>query len=469
MPFSNILDPPQPTLPPHVWEHPDQPEPTLRPVHAHFITKHIYGILEAGGYPDPHQWLNLYLTGSLCTYQYSDDSDADVSLFVDSHNLPEWSRAEMIGLMIEGCDGVTLPGTTYELQAYVVGKGIHPADLYKPGLRAGYDIGQNKWIQPPDRNLIHDAEAQENGFYVWALQAADKMERLLRYEPDKAVDYWHQIHRKRIKAQIMGKGDYSESNILYKFLAKRGLLPQISQASGEYIASLDNPAIVDDDAYPRAQTRAQTSHARRQRSHSGSGPHDRGRGERVRYLRSPDGGRGRYSLRPRYSVFSPVNVQAEPDRWHRAFDAAAGAQGERALSVTRPEPEELAARRGVFLGDQDLSGYTISPEGEIANVFRHPIAPRGVMREVVQHAVPNGGRWLNAYDGGLTNHYRRLGFTEQARIPFVDEYAPEGWDVNVRGRPDIVFMTHGVPENPGRYFDDYDEAAQAAQRASLGG
>lgn len=234
---SNILDPPQPTLPPHVWEHPNAPEPILKPVHAHFITSHIYRVLEHGGYSEPHKWLNLYFTGSLCSYQYSDSSDADISLFVDS-NLPEWSRAEMIGLMIEGTDGITLPGTSYELQAYVVGRNLHPADLYKPKLRAGYDIGAHRWISPPDRSLAHDVKAQENAFYVWGLQAADKMERLLRYEPDKAVDYWHQIHRKRIKDQMAGKGDYSESNILYKFLAQRKLLPQIAQTSGEYIAKV---------------------------------------------------------------------------------------------------------------------------------------------------------------------------------------------------------------------------------------
>lgn len=227
MPYSNVLDPPQLTLPPYVWEHPHAPEPVLRPTHAHFITRHIYDVLEHGGYHEPHRWLKLCFTGSLCTYQYSDSSDADISLFIDSHHLPEWSRAEMIGLMIEGCDGVTLPGTTYELQAYVVGRKIHPADLYKPGLRAGYDINHHKWISPPDPTLIHDVKSQENGFYTWALQAADKMERLMRYEPDKAQQYYLQIHRKRMRDQTMGKGDNSESNILYKFLDKRGLLPKL--------------------------------------------------------------------------------------------------------------------------------------------------------------------------------------------------------------------------------------------------
>jgi hypothetical protein len=71
------------------------------------------------------------------------------------------------------------------------------------------------------------------------------MERLLRYEPDKAVMLWHQIHQRRRRDQMAGKGDYSESNIVYKFLANRGLFPAISEASGEYIAKQAKPEASD--------------------------------------------------------------------------------------------------------------------------------------------------------------------------------------------------------------------------------
>lgn len=233
---ANILDPIQPTLPPLIWDKPGSPKPTLKPQHAHWITKHIYTVLEKGGYSKPHEWLKLCLTGSLTTYQYSDLSDVDISLFVNSSALPEWSRAEMIGLMIEGTDEVTLPGTPYPLQCFVVGRKFKPSDLYKPGLRSGYDIDNHHWIVPPEHERDHDVEAQENGFYVYAREQAEKMDRLLRYEPDKAVDFWHQIHKKRMRDQTAGKGDFAESNIIYKFLANRGLFPRIAEQSGEHIA-----------------------------------------------------------------------------------------------------------------------------------------------------------------------------------------------------------------------------------------
>lgn len=213
----------------------------LKPVHAHWIKSRVYKTLEDAGYTDVEQWLTLVLTGSLTTYQFSNDSDVDISLFVDSKIFPEWSRAEMIAVMVDKLDGKVLPGTPHLLQDFVVGEGIKPGDLYKPGLRSGYNIDNNKWIVPPERDRAHDVKSEEAGFYAWSLQCADKMERLLRYEPDAAIQYWHQIHAKRQRDMRAGKGDFAESNILYKMLSQRGLFPEISQASGEYIAKTEKP------------------------------------------------------------------------------------------------------------------------------------------------------------------------------------------------------------------------------------
>lgn len=234
---SNILDPIHDTLDPRVWDRAGGPTPRLKEHHKKFIERTIWD--EAKKFaPNPENWLKLVLTGSLTTYQYSDQSDVDISLFVSPNMLPEWDRGKLIGMMVSSVDGTTLPGTPYPLQAFVVGKTISPHDLYQMGLRSGFDIGTGHWLVPPDRTRTHNVEQEYNTDYVYALESADKMERLLRYDPDKAVTYWHQIHKRRQKAQTSGKGDYSQANIIYKFLANRGLFPAISQASGEYIASL---------------------------------------------------------------------------------------------------------------------------------------------------------------------------------------------------------------------------------------
>jgi hypothetical protein len=208
MRLSNILDPIHAELDPLVWDNPASDKPVLKPVHAHWIKTQVYKTLEDAGYTDVEKWLSLVFTGSLTTYQYSANSDVDISLFVDTKVFPEWSRAEMIALMVQKLDGRTLPGTPYPLQDFVVGEGIKPSDLYKPGLRSGYNLDNGKWIVPPDRAHAHDVKAQEGGFYAWALQMADKMERLLRYEPDQAIAFWHSIHKKRQRDMSKGKGDF---------------------------------------------------------------------------------------------------------------------------------------------------------------------------------------------------------------------------------------------------------------------
>lgn len=236
--LANILDPVHPTLAPEVWEHPHAERPKLKRSHKEWIWHEVTTMLEAHGYHQSHEWLSLVLTGSLTTYQYSELSDCDVSLFVDSEVFPEWSRGEMIGLMVEHIDGKTLPGTPYAMQCFVIPKGLTKEDLYKPGLRSGYDLEHDEWIVPPDHTRSLDIEHQRNEAYVYAMECADKMERLLRYDPERAEDYWHQIHAARRRAQQEGRGDLSLPNIVYKFLANRGLFPRLSELTGEYIARM---------------------------------------------------------------------------------------------------------------------------------------------------------------------------------------------------------------------------------------
>lgn len=257
---SNILDEIHNELPPEVWDDPAAAKPHLKPQHRKWIRARVHQVLVDGGYTHMDDWLSLVLTGSLTTYQYGSESDCDVSLFVDAEVFPEWSRAEMIGLMTSKMDGTILPGTSFPMQCFVVPPEVKKEDLYKPGLRSGYDLETDEWVEPPDRTRVHDVKREMNNFYAYALEQADKMERLLRYEPDKAVMLWHQIHKKRRRDQLAGKGDYSESNIVYKFLANRGLFPQISDVSGEYIAKTSAIEVLEaphgDTGRPPGQTDA---------------------------------------------------------------------------------------------------------------------------------------------------------------------------------------------------------------------
>lgn len=235
---ANILDEIHDGLDSRVFDDPGSSLPNFKEVHRHWIKDLVYKTLEGAGYTHVESWLNLVFTGSLTTHQWSDESDCDISLFVNADVFPEWSRAEMIGVMVGQIDGTMLPGTPHPMQVYVVPASIKPADLYKPGLRSGYDLDSNSWIVPPEPDRVLDTEKQMRGAYVYALEQADKMERLLKFEPGKAIQFWHAIHKRRKRDMEKGRGDYTESNITYKFLFKKGLIPQIAEQSGEYIAKV---------------------------------------------------------------------------------------------------------------------------------------------------------------------------------------------------------------------------------------
>lgn len=224
---SNILDPVQPYLDPSVWLAPNTADPQIKPKLNDWIHKTIYGALERNGYEGPNRWLKMVLTGSLTTYQYSSHSDCDISLFVVG--LPEWSRGEMIGVMVKEFDGILLPGTAHDIQAFVVSKTLTPRDLYRPGLRSAYDLEARKWLVPPDHAMAHDVEHEMNSQYAYALDVVDKMDRLLRYEPEKAVQYYGVLHRRRMRDQTAGKGDFSPSNLAYKMILNRGYGEKLKQ------------------------------------------------------------------------------------------------------------------------------------------------------------------------------------------------------------------------------------------------
>lgn len=232
---ANILDPIHDTLAPDVWDNPGDSNPTLKPQHAKWLKHEVLRVLAEGGYDNIEDHITLIITGSITTYQYSDRSDIDTSMFVNTNNFPEWSRAEMIGLFTEELDDKLLPGTTYPLQIFVQPDEIKPEMIFKPGLRSGYDLESQQWLVPPDRTRVADIERDMNDTYTYALETADKMDRLITYEPLKAVQYWHQLHRRRRNDQKAGKGDFAPSNIAYKFVVNRGLTTRLGEIMGKKI------------------------------------------------------------------------------------------------------------------------------------------------------------------------------------------------------------------------------------------
>jgi hypothetical protein len=88
-------------------------------------------------------------------------------------------------------------------------------------------------------------------------------------------------------------------------------------------------------------------------------------------------------------------------------------------------PDEYAAMK-TFLAPDKQSGYALKHDGELVNVFSNVIG-RG--DQVVQHAISQGAKHLDAFDGHLPKLYGRHGFKEYKREPNYNA-----------GGPDVVYM-----------------------------
>ncbi len=135
-----------------------------------------------------------------------------------------------------------------------------------------------------------------------------------------------------------------------------------------------------------------------------------------------------------------------------------------------------------FLSDNGKTGIAVKPDGDIVSVFNAPDSGhKGATNTLLPLAIENGGNKLDNYDGKLSLLYQKFGFIPVAKVKFDPQYAPDDWNYERDGQPDIIFWVHNgdsadvVAENIGQYpihdlsqvpyFDSYDEAA--AYRDSL--
>lgn len=118
-------------------------------------------------------------------------------------------------------------------------------------------------------------------------------------------------------------------------------------------------------------------------------------------------------------------------------------------------------RMRLFLNPENTAGFALQGDN-IVSVFAHKfLAPRA-LPHLMDVATRNGGRRMDVYDTYLPRIYAREGFRCVAKIPWSDEYAPEGWDYAKmgeynNGRPDVVFMVYD-PSWKVKTVGSYEEA-----------
>jgi hypothetical protein len=118
------------------------------------------------------------------------------------------------------------------------------------------------------------------------------------------------------------------------------------------------------------------------------------------------------------------------------------------------------AKEGTVIKTEAGYGF-VSQSGDIKGVFKaNKESAEKTGDEVLKKAVKAGGIKLDNFDGYLTKIYERNGFVIASRIPFNEEYAPEGWNKEAHGTPDVVAMVYDPYKQldvEEKRFEDYME------------
>ena len=141
-------------------------------------------------------------------------------------------------------------------------------------------------------------------------------------------------------------------------------------------------------------------------------------------------------------------------------------------------PKELSELR--LFRTENMGGFAIKPDGDVVAVFTGEAEPRKGIYAIMQAAIAQGGRKLDAFNTMLPNIYETVGFKPVSRIPWSEANAPDNWDKATfaqfnNGEPDVVFFVYDPEYFGGIKMEDvplfegdgnYD-AAVAAQTSAL--
>ena len=175
--------------------------------------------------------------------------------------------------------------------------------------------------------------------------------------------------------------------------------------------------------------------------------------------------------------------EVTPEQYVEAMAAAMAAQevsGNRVnlqvTPVTLEEAKEIVEEGGkLFMSKDGMAGAYVKTNGYMGGLFKHPDSKlKGVSKPLQDLRSKEGGTYFDAYATKLEDIYVANGFKPIARVPFNEEFAPEGWDAPdspLRNKPDVVFFVKGEGKvGDGKMFDNYTEAenytaAEAAKNA----
>ena len=215
-------------------------------------------------------------------------------------------------------------------------------------------------------------------------------------------------------------------------------------------------------------------------------------GPYTRESETDDGRSGLLSFQPNPEVLSryntaglniPVVNQVDPKTSANSFSsdmASAMVDHPYGKQVTIQDPDNLQDAK--LYRTEFGGGFAIKPDGDIIGVFQGANAPPKTSYAMIQLAVEQGGKKLDAFNTMLPRIYETLGFRPVSRVKWDDTQAPDGWNKETfaeynNGEPDLVFFVYdpnyfgGVKIDELPIFTDYDEAQKIQTKAleELGG
>jgi hypothetical protein len=167
-------------------------------------------------------------------------------------------------------------------------------------------------------------------------------------------------------------------------------------------------------------------------------------------------------------VVSPIDLA---DEYIQSIEKVKTESPEKFWSVDRPFQKEdgtidkakldKSAEEGRIIKTESGFGV-VGEDGDIKGVFKSDLnSTEKTGDKVIQEAIKKGGIKLDNFAlPNLMKIYERNGFREVSRLPFNEEYAPEGWTPE-QGTPDVVAMVYdpkGELNIEKKSFTDYDEA-----------
>lgn len=156
---------------------------------------------------------------------------------------------------------------------------------------------------------------------------------------------------------------------------------------------------------------------------------------------------------------------ATPEEFYESIGKAKRVN-EHGAFVTQHSVEEYRQMKCLFLTLDGTAGIAVTQDNNIVSVFNGGIK-RGVLKTLLPIAIKMGGRKLDNYNSeGLSSMYELYGFNPVSKTKFNANFAPDDWNYERDGEPDVVFWIHNgdtaedVVINFGRYQVPWDSVQE---------